>query len=148
MRSSAAFCQAGSEEAPGASKALGPGILLGVKRVACSLAIIALIGLVQAALAADTSITTKPSLRLVDRSPASVTGSGFRAREHVRVIFTSTGVWQKALRATRAGKFTAVFPAATIDRCVGFVVVARGQRGSVATLRGMPFACPPPGVTP
>ena len=122
----------------------GSGILFGVKRVACSLAVIAIIGLVQTAVAADTSISSKPSLRLVDRSPASIGGSGFRAREQVRLIFTSNGVWQEALRATQAGKFTAVFPGATIDRCVGFVVIARGQRGSVATLRGMPFACPPP----
>jgi hypothetical protein len=119
-----------------------------VKRVACSLAILAIIGLVPTAAAFGTSTGTRPSLRLVDRSPTRVAGIGFRARERVKLTVAADGVWQKTLRATRAGTFTAVFPGATIDRCLGFAVIARGQRGSVATLRVMPVACAPPGHTP
>jgi hypothetical protein len=132
----------------GLDGAPGSGILFGVKRVAGSLAVLAIIGLVPTAAAVPTSAAAKPSLRLVDKSPARVAGIGFRGRERVKLIFTSDGVWQKTLRATRAGTFTAVFPGATIDRCLGYRVIAQGQRGSVATLRTMPFACLPPGRTP
>lgn len=132
----------------GLDGALGSGILFGVKRVAGSLAVLAIIGLVPTAAALGTSAAAKPSLRLVDKSPARVAGIGFHGRERVKLIFTSDGVWQKTMRATRAGTFTAVFPDATIDRCVGAAVIARGQRGSVATLRVMPRGCPPPGRTP
>lgn len=133
----------------GLEGAPGPGILLGVKRVACSLALLlAILGLVPTAAALDASNSAKPSLRLVDRSPLRVAGIGFRAKEQVKLTVAAGGVWQKTLRATRAGRFTAVVQGAIIDRCLGFAVIARGARGSVATLRGMPVACPPPGHTP
>lgn len=132
----------------GLDGAPGSGILFGVKRVAGSLAALVIIGLIPTVPAVGGSTAAKPRLRLVDKSPARVAGMGFRGRERVKLIFTSAGVWQKTLRATRAGTFTAVFPDATIDRCLGSVVIARGQRGSFATLKTMPFACPPPGRTP
>jgi len=119
-----------------------------VKRVAGSLAVLAILAFGPTAAALDTASVSKASLRLVDRSPARVAGIGFHARERVKLIFTSDGVWQRAIRATRAGTFTAAFPDATIDRCIGVAVIARGQRGSLATLRVMPRACPPPGRTP
>jgi hypothetical protein len=90
----------------------------------------------------------KPQLRVFDGTPVRVTGVGFHARERVKLTFTADGIWHKALRATRAGRFTALFPDATLDRCVGYSVLARGATGARATLKVMPVACAPPGRSP
>jgi hypothetical protein len=90
----------------------------------------------------------KPKLRVFDGAPVRVTGVGFHARERVKLTFTADGVWRKAVRATRAGRFAAVFPDATLDRCMGYFVLARGASGAMATLKVMPMGCAPAGRGP
>jgi hypothetical protein len=42
----------------------------------------------------------------------------------------------KGVTAGARGGFTTAFSAVTIDRCEGFVIRAKGNRGSVAFLKG------------
>jgi hypothetical protein len=113
-------------------------------------AILAVLAIAVPAAAATASSQTapKPKLRVLDGTPVRVAGVGFHARERVKLTFTADGVWHKALRATRTGRFTAVFPDATLDRCMGYFVLARGASGALATLKVMPMGCAPPGRGP
>jgi hypothetical protein len=90
----------------------------------------------------------KPKLRILDTVPVRITGSGFHARERVGVTLVTSVVWHKVLRATRAGRFIAAFPSATLDRCAGYSVLARGAAGARASLKVMPLGCAPSGRGP
>jgi hypothetical protein len=74
-------------------------------------------------------------LALVRAQPLTVRGTGFHARERVRLVLgrASAGTAARA-RATAAGAFTAVVPG-RLQRCAGVTVTAIGDHGSRATLR-------------
>jgi hypothetical protein len=98
-------------------------------------------------LAGVASAATRPALRLVSASdPVIVKGTGFRAKERVRVtvkVATPATTWRRNVVTTRTGSFRAVIDAAPAGRC-GLNVRATGSRGSVATLKLPPLpACMP-----
>src|SRR3954471_15522594 len=68
-------------------------------------------------------------------NPFRVHGSGFRARERVRVTITATGRAgiTRRVRANGRGTFTVAFPG--IDSCGGVHGVAAGTRGSHASFQ-------------
>ncbi len=88
---------------------------------------------------------SRPALRLVTLSPMSVHGSGFGARERVRVrLWTHDELTAtRHVRATRRGGFTVSFARVLIDRCSAFNVTAVGRSGRTATLGRARFRCPP-----
>jgi len=100
------------------------------------------------AAASSQSAAPMPKLHVYAETPVRVTGVGFHARERVKLTFSADGVWRKALRTTRTGRFAVVFPDATLDRCNGYSVLARGSSGATATLKVMPVACAPSGRSP
>jgi hypothetical protein len=90
------------------------------------------------------SARARPAVRLVALSPAKVHGSGFGARERVRVRLRSGGrrLATRHVRATRRGGFTVSFAGVLIDRCSAFSITAVGRSGRTATLRRRAL-CPP-----
>lgn len=78
----------------------------------------------------------RPSLQLVTLSPMSVHGTGFVARERVRVRLRSLGTTStRRVRATRRGGFSVSFASVRIDRCSAFSVTAVGRSGRRAAVR-------------
>jgi hypothetical protein len=87
---------------------------------------------------------------VLDRSPVTVAGVRFKPVERVRLVLVPAGVRRVlTVTASRAGRFTAQFEGARLDRCSGFVVQATGSAGSHAVLlRRELTECPslvPPG---
>jgi hypothetical protein len=82
----------------------------------------------------------QPSLRLVDRTPVTVQGRNFRARERVTVSLykASARAGTRRVKASRAGVFTATLPETRIDRCDAIFVRAVGTGGSLAQLKLLP----------
>ena len=91
------------------------------------------------ALAAD----PRPSIRLLDRQPVTVSGRGFAPRERVtvRVVPLGESRYSKEVRPTRTRRFTVVFRSAALDECAGYTITARGARGSRAVIGRL---IPPP----
>jgi hypothetical protein len=92
---------------------------------------------------------SRPELRLVRTVPLTVAGSGFAAREHVRLTLRA-GKRRPATRsvqATRTGTFRAAFDLLiAVDPCEGsLVITATGSRGSSAWLKR---TCRPPSRRP
>ena len=85
-------------------------------------------------------------LRLVRATPFTVRGTHFVARERIRVTVVANVRRVHVVRANAVGTFTTAFQDVTIpDRCTaGYVISARGNRGSVAALKVPPMECPPP----
>jgi hypothetical protein len=73
--------------------------------------------------------------------PFRVRGSGFRARERVRVTVTPTGgaAITRRVRATGRGTFALAFPG--IEACGGVEGVAAGSRGSHASFQFSSVTC-------
>ena len=75
-----------------------------------------------------------------------VKGTGFRAKERVKIVVkvtTPAETWRRAAVATRTGSFRAVIGLVQPGRC-GYNIRATGSRGSVATLKLPPLpACMP-----
>jgi hypothetical protein len=109
----------------------------------------ALVAVLLGALAASgtaSGVASKPTLRLLDRQPVTVKGSGFRHRERVRVTVVSDRVAVRTGRTTSAGTFTVRFAGVSFsfDRCGnGWTVTARGAQGDSATLKLPQPECPP-----
>jgi hypothetical protein len=108
-------------------------------------AVIVLALLAGAGPAARGSPRARPALRLVTVSPLSVHGSGFRARERVRVRLRAHGTLTatRHVRATRRGGFTVRFARVLIARCSAFSISAVGRSGRKATLGRVRPKCPP-----
>jgi hypothetical protein len=83
---------------------------------------------------------SRARVRIVTLSPLVVRGSGFKARERIRVTATPGGV--RHVVSTAGGRFRATF-AAPVDRCLGLSVAAVGARGDRAALKLPQPACPP-----
>jgi hypothetical protein len=99
------------------------------------------------ALAGATSTGDAAALRLQDRSPVTVAGSGFERGERVRVTLFRETSTKRVVRAGRPGTFVVTFTGATMSRCDRVRVLAVGGRGSRAVLKILPApACMPLGA--
>jgi hypothetical protein len=82
-------------------------------------------------------------MKIADRSPLTLRGSGFADGERVRVVVRVPGREQKRVTASRRGSFVAAFREASFNRCSGLSAFAIGSRGSRARLLLPAPACPP-----
>jgi hypothetical protein len=91
--------------------------------------------------AAQSTGARRALLMPVGSDPFRVRGSGFRARERVRVTITPTGRGgvTRRVRANGRGTFTLAF--AGIDSCGGVHGVAAGSRGSHASFQFSAIMC-------
>jgi ABC-type sugar transport system substrate-binding protein len=91
--------------------------------------------------AAHDATARRALLMPVGSNPFRVRGSGFRAREAVRVTITPTGKRgiTRRVRASGRGTFTLAF--AGIDSCGGVHGVAAGARGSRASFQFSSIMC-------
>jgi hypothetical protein len=91
--------------------------------------------------AAKPAAVHRALLMPVGSDPFRVRGSGFRARERVRVTITPSGHGgvTRRVRANRRGTFTLTF--AGIDSCGGVHGVAAGSRGSHASFQFSAIMC-------
>ncbi len=88
---------------------------------------------------------SKPGLRLLAKSPVTLRGTGFHARERVHVTAAAGGMRQvRTTTATRAGAFTVRLPASARLRPVPRVAhdhrgrQARRHRAAEAPAAGLP----------
>ena len=89
---------------------------------------------------AQPALAAAPTLSAVSLSPLKVRGVHFQPRERVTVRLRSEGVARSSVvRATKAGAFAVVFRGFSAERCTVYVVTARGDLGSKASLRSKPF---------
>lgn len=102
---------------------------------------------VVAAIGSTAGSAAKPPPRLVTVStaPLALKGTGFKARESVRLVVTAgMAKARRILRASATGGFNASFPTVSVDRCTGGTVRAIGSQGSSAVTKLGPLAqCPP-----
>ena len=98
---------------------------------------------------ASALVTPGPALRMVDRSPLTVLGSGFKPRERVVVTALGGAVPARArVIASRAGRFRATLNIA-FDPCTGPEVIrAAGVKGSIVRLKLSLRECPSPVIEP
>ena len=82
-----------------------------------------------------------PQLRLMDADVLMVRGTGFRAREHVRIVVSAPGLVTRNATAGTAGGFTMRLTGVSPSACAGFSITATGDRGSRATLKRAPGQC-------
>ena len=83
----------------------------------------------------------RATLMPVSSDPFKVRGTGFRARERVRVTVTPTGgdAIVRRIRATGRGTFVLGFSG--VRACGGVEGVAAGSRGSHASFQYSSFTC-------
>jgi hypothetical protein len=94
------------------------------------------------AIAEGQGAATKPQLRVLGTKPLAVVGTGFGAGEAVRVSArTDDGDGSKLRAAGATGRVVVRFPKLNLGRCSTYVISARGNRGSRATLRSVPPPC-------
>jgi hypothetical protein len=89
-----------------------------------------------------TATSTRATLRLGDESPLTVSGSGFRAQEHVRVVAVSGKRAVRSVTAGAGGRFAVRFTGMSVNACRGVSVTAIGDRGSRAMYKRPPGQCP------
>jgi hypothetical protein len=90
------------------------------------------------------SQTTRATLRLVDDAPVTLRGTGFHAREHVRLVVFAGKRAVKTFSAGDGGGFVVRMPGMSASECKGFSAVATGDDGSRATFKRAPGMCPNP----
>jgi hypothetical protein len=100
------------------------------------------LALILFALIASTAVaaTSRARLAVTATSPMSVQGTGFRPTERVTVTVMAKDTGRKTVTANAQGRFTVRFPGVSIQRCEGYVIRAKGTRGSLAVFKVMP-AC-------
>jgi hypothetical protein len=115
-----------------------------IRAIAIGAVVAAAIALLLAGLGAGSTSKRHASLRLLESTPLQVGGSGFAARERVRVMASAAKVSvTKRVRASRRGAFKVAF-SFSAGHCTGLRVVAVGSAGSRATLKRLPLpACMP-----
>jgi hypothetical protein len=113
------------------------------KKLLVAVLLASLAATVAAGAAARTSAAAH--LRLVHVRPLVIDGTGFRARERVRVVLrqSTAEMSTRETRATTAGSFSVTFTGVTLGRCGNFSVIAAGSAGSRATLHVPLPACMP-----
>lgn len=110
-----------------------------------ALAAASLCAVVAAAFAgvAVTAEQRSPALRLVDRQPLVLRGTGFKPSERVSVTVSADGdSATRRLRASVRGVFSASFARMALHPCDGLFASAVGASGSRAKLKAQP-QCPP-----
>jgi hypothetical protein len=87
------------------------------------------------------AVRHRATLMPVSSDPFRVRGTGFRARERVRVTVTPTGrdAMVRRIRATGRGTFVLGFSG--IQACAGVEGVAAGSRGSHASFQFSSLTC-------
>ncbi len=88
----------------------------------------------------------RPHVRLTDGSPATVTGAGFGAREHVVVtVKGSSSRLVKTVVTSARGAFVARFAkSVSASGCNQIAIVAVGAKGDRAAWKSPPKSCGPP----
>src|SRR3954468_3369940 len=102
------------------------------------------LAVVAALLVPAASTARAPQLTVAAASPLTVKGSGFGARERIRVSVSLPGSSAHWTTASRGGSFTVRFMAMSPDSCTAYVLHAAGLRGDNAVLRIRPRECPQP----
>jgi hypothetical protein len=97
-----------------------------------TLVVLLLIG-VSTAAAAFAASSSRPTLRVVDRTPVVVRGAGFVADERVSVVLSAGARSTRVVRATQAGAFVVRFKA-SLGRCSRYSLQAFGSAGSRARM--------------
>jgi hypothetical protein len=111
-----------------------------MRRSALALAVVSLAFLGLGAL--SPAATSKAQLRVTTLRPLAVVGSGFHAGEDVRVsVRTDKGAGARSDEAGAAGRIDVRFPKLRLGHCPTYVISARGDDGSRATLRSVPRPC-------
>ena len=103
-----------------------------MRRLSASVAALAAAGGLSAGLAAG-GPTARPQLRVDSLRPFAVVGTGFRVGEHVRVTVRAD--------ADVRGRIAVRFRGMTLGDCPTYLVSARGDKGSWATMRSVPRPC-------
>jgi hypothetical protein len=84
-----------------------------------------------------------PALRVVDRQPLVLRGTGFRPSEQVRLtVSAGEDSATRRLRAGARGAFSTSFARMALHRCDDLFASAVGESGSRAKLKAQP-QCPP-----
>ncbi len=86
---------------------------------------------------APAAFTHNAKLRVVDLTPVTVRGLGFRPGERVRVVLYTEGMHLRMVRASRRGAFVAKF-AVYADQCAAFNLRATGASRTVAVVAKKP----------
>jgi hypothetical protein len=85
--------------------------------------------------------TRKATVFLVSRSPATVTGTGFRSHERVVVTISSRSLRRAIVMSTARGALRVVFKRYSFTYCEPYELRAKGNKGSRAFVRVIPD-CP------
>ena len=85
-----------------------------------------------------------------DQSPFAVSGSGFKAHEHIVVTATAGRRFEHAVTAGTGGGFVARWTSNAVAKsgCLSITIKAIGNRGSVATYKSAGAGCAPGPVAP
>lgn len=115
-----------------------------IRAIAIGAVIAAAVALLLAGLGAGSTSKRHPALHLVKPTPLELVGSGFQARERVRVVAKAARASAaKRVQASRRGTFAVAFSFG-VGHCTGLTVVAVGSAGSRTTLKRPPLpACMP-----
>jgi hypothetical protein len=97
------------------------------------LVVVLLLGVALSVTVASGSFSGRPALRLVDRAPVVVRGSGFDAGEQVSVALLAGTRSVRRAPASQAGAFVVRF-GVSLGRCARYSVQAFGSAGSRARL--------------
>ena len=90
-----------------------------------------------------------PQLRLVAKSPLTVTGLGFLPSERVTLTVFAVTHMLRQIKARPDGSFKLAFPRVRIGACMGARVIAIGGKGSRAQVwMPRPACLPEPSPTP
>jgi hypothetical protein len=103
-----------------------------VRRIALTFA---LLGVLIAPLAPAASESTRPALRVLDKAPLILRGTGFKPAERVKVtVVTQPAQLVRRSSTSRFGTFVVRFDT-TVDPCYGArAAAAVGMRGSKASI--------------
>jgi len=74
----------------------------------------------------------RPTINVTRVIPITLTGTGFKAAERVKVVVRSPAVHRRTVTASRRGRFTVTFRSAA-GKCASIHVLATGNEGSRAT---------------
>lgn len=111
-----------------------------MRRAVAAVALVAALAGVACA-PASSGQATRPQLRLLDSDPVTIRATGFKPREHVRVVVRAPNLVTRAMNAGPQGGFTVRFPGVSTSGCTGFSVTVTGADGSRASLKRPPGQC-------
>jgi hypothetical protein len=104
-------------------------------RLACAIAAAV------AVCAASAAASQRPTVAVTSDKPFTVRGTHFVPFEHVTVVAIVGGRHVRHVVASASGAFTVRFRV-SVDRCQGWIVTARGDHGSHASLKIRPLCVP------